>query len=302
MTYRDILNESARRAGNCACVGLDPRPGNLPRKIVMDAGDHHGNLVRFFSILLKEAARRNLKPAAFKPNIGYWQCLDAPRKGDYQGSRALADVLDMVEELFPGVPVILDSKRGDIASSSTNYAHEAFNSWGAHAVTVSPYMGSDSVEPFASVGGRHRGVYVLNRTSNRGAQDFQGMDVRDRNDSGEKKEPLYMAVARRIVTWEKTYGGTLGAVVGATSPAELGALASFYADHEIPLLIPGVGSQGAGATDTVSLLRDSGYPVELARINSSSGITMPWKDTPAPDSWEDMCMDAWSRLLEETVL
>lgn len=307
MSYCEILRSTAFRAGNCACIGLDPRLEALPQEIVKDADDTYTALMVFFGSVLREASSQGLVPAAFKPNLGYWHCLDAPRSEDYQGSRALAEVLDMLEDLFPGVPVILDSKRGDIATSSTNYAHEAFTSWGADAVTVSPYMGSDSVRPFASVGGRDRGVYILDRTSNKGAGDFQSLKVRttDGSQSGDETQALYMSVARRIVSWdspEDASQAVLGAVVGATSPVELSELASFYAGYRTPLLIPGVGSQGAGAADTVKLLKESGYPVELARINSSSGITMPWKDKNAPDMWLAMCLTAWADLLEGTAL
>lgn len=117
-----------------------------------------------------------LVPAAFKPNLGYYQCLDHPRDEDFSGSSALADVLDMLESFFPGIPVILDSKRGDIARSSMNYAKEAFEAWQSDAVTVAPYMGSDSVEPFISFPEKG-GAYLLNRTSNPGGRDLQNLLV-----------------------------------------------------------------------------------------------------------------------------
>ena len=185
-------------------------------------------------------------PAAFKPNIGYYSCLDRPRDGDFSGSLALADVMDLLENYFPGVPVILDSKRGDIAKSSLNYANEAFDSWNADAVTVSPYMGTDSVMPFAF---EDKGIYILDRTSNPGGADLQNQNVIDSIDEKEIY-PLYLSVAHRIAAWAKEHQG-IGAVVGATNPAELEDIAVYFSTRNIPMLIPGVGSQGGSAGSVI---------------------------------------------------
>ncbi len=201
MTYCDILRKSARMSGSCACIGLDPRMATLPPSLVPTgagtgaATTVRASLVEFFSSLLTAVAQKELVPAAFKPNLGYWHCLDNPRQGEFAGSLALVDVLALVEQLFPGIPIILDSKRGDIASSSANYAEEAFTVWQAHAVTVSPYMGTDSVMPFVEEGTGEKGVYVLNRTSNPGAADLQGLVV----EGSTGQEPLYLAVARQML-------------------------------------------------------------------------------------------------------
>ncbi len=295
-TYREQLKESAHRVGNCACMGLDPQWDLLPSRTGMIRED----LGSFFSRLLEAMVDRRLSPAAFKPNIGYYHALDNPREGLFDGSAALADLLDMLEKHFPGIPVILDSKRGDIARSSANYAHEAFDIWRCSAVTASPYMGTDSISPFDEHHEGSRGIYLLNRTSNPGAKDLQGLTVIDDTDSSDMY-PLYMAVAHQIAKWAKRIEG-IGAVVGATSPEELGEIAAFYSSRSVPLLIPGVGSQGASATRTMEVLRAAGYPVSLARINSSSSLTHPWKRAPAPPNWIDRCLANIEDLCKETAL
>ena len=285
MNYDAKLLESAKTVGNIVCMGLDPQPEVLP----FASGDLRTDLNSFFQPLFRRMALSGLIPAAFKPNIGYYQSLDRPREEDFSGSQALADLLDMVENFFPGIPVILDSKRGDIARSSLNYAQEAFEAWNADAVTVAPYMGSDSVKPFIDY--PEKGVYILNRTSNPGGKDLQNLVLGNGSS-------LYLEVSRQIAAYNaKT--GTVGAVVGATNLQELQDIASFYRDERVPLLIPGVGSQGGSAPDVMEILRSCGYPVELARINSSSALTHPWKKGPAPEDWLELCEENLRTLIRE---
>lgn len=274
-TYLDILRASAKETGSIVCMGLDPIPESLPVR----TGSIRADLNHFYQTVFRAMKRRALFPGAFKPNIGYYQSLDRPREEDFSGSLALSDLLEMLETFFPGIPVILDAKRGDIARSSANYAAEAFEAWGADAVTVSPYMGDDSVTPFFKEG---KGLYILDRTSNPGAADLQSQTL-----SGNTGDPLYMAVARLIVKWSQRHPGT-GAVVGATSLEELGMVARYFAEHQIPLLIPGVGSQGGSGSDTVECLMAASYDLSLVRINSSSGITHPWGRGPIPEDWLDV--------------
>ncbi|MFA6821105.1 MAG: orotidine 5'-phosphate decarboxylase / HUMPS family protein, partial [Sphaerochaetaceae bacterium] len=148
MTYKELLKESAQRVGNCLCMGLDPIRTALPYQ----SGDVGEDLKRFFNDLFGAMIKGRLVPAAFKPNIGYYTLFDNPRQGEFKGSAALGELFNLLEEAFPKIPVILDSKRGDIALSSANYASEAFDLYQSDAVTVSPYMGSDSVAPFGERG------------------------------------------------------------------------------------------------------------------------------------------------------
>ena len=292
MSYIDLLKESAESVGNCTCMGLDPQLEVLPGE-----GGTREKLNFYFETLFRRMRLEGVSVAAFKPNIGYYSALDNPRDEDFSGSLALVDVLDMLDTFFPGIPVILDSKRGDIARSSLNYAIEAFDKWGANAVTVSPYMGSDSIMPFAF---EDKGVYILNRTSNPGASNFQDLLVIDKVDEKEIY-PLYLSIAHAIYAFANDHKG-LGAVVGATSMDELKKIADYYSDKEIPMLIPGVGSQGGSAEEVMSALRSVNYDVRLARINSSSGLTHPWKKAPVPEDWLDICLKKIKELNGKTAL
>ena len=293
MSYIDLLRESAKASGNVVCMGLDPVLSVLPES---DAPARE-RLSTYFAEKFHRMRLEGISPAAFKPNIGYYAVLDNPREEDFSGSLALSDVMDLLDNYFHGVPVILDSKRGDIARSSENYAKEAFDGWKADAVTVSPYMGTDSVLPFAFA---DKGVYILNRTSNPGAADLQNTITLDAVDEKELY-PMYIAVAHRIAHWASEHPG-VGAVVGATSMKELGEIATYYADRDIPMLIPGVGSQGGSGSDVMAALKSAGYPAELARINSSSGLTHPWKKGSAPEDWLDRVMNAVHSLFSEVSL
>ncbi|SIQ12948.1 orotidine-5'-phosphate decarboxylase [Alkalispirochaeta americana] len=275
--YRDTLRESAVRAGSLLCVGIDPvmdwlgygreEPqlgGPSPEEVILE------HLQDFLDVV----DHSGLLPGAYKPNLGYFHALDRPRQGEYQGSRTLAKILDLLQERQRGIPVILDSKRGDIARSSENYASEAFQVWGAQAVTVSPWMGDDSVTPFFMEG---RGVYALARTSNPGAARFQNLPVV----TSRGETPLFREVVRVVQEWSRTFPG-VGIVVGATALEELGEIVAYLASAPVPLLIPGVGKQGGSAEATLEVLRSVGYPLELVRVNASRGILFPWVPAEAP--------------------
>ncbi len=286
MSYIERLIESAESVGNVTCMGLDPQIDVLPGE-----GGTRDRINAFFDELFHRMKLEGVSPAAFKPNIGYYASLDNPREEEFSGSLALVDVLEMLETFFPGIPVILDSKRGDIARSSLNYAIEAFDKWQTDAVTVSPYMGTDSVSPF---GYEDKGVYILNRTSNPGGKIIQNIVTQG-------GEPLYLAMSKTIAMWAKEHRG-FGAVVGATNMAELKDIASYYAScgEDIPLLIPGVGSQGGSAPEVMDAMRSVGYDARLSRINSSSGLTHPWKKAPAPEDWLEVCLANLKKLNRET--
>jgi len=287
MSYLNFLRETAERAGNVVCMGLDPVLDYLPARLGYKIDEIIPN---FFEKLFDEMSNRYLKPAAFKPNQGYYIKHDVPLQGDFSGSLALSKTIKLCREYFPHTPVIMDYKRGDIATSSNNYAKEGFERWVADAVTISPYMGSDSVIPFLEYSTKGQGTYILNRTSNTGGKDFQNLKLDD-------GRTLYQAVGDKIIEWSKKYPGT-GAVVGATSIKELRDLAEKYAEHEIPLLIPGVGSQGGSAQDVMSTLKKAKYDIKLARINSSSGLTHPWKKSGhIPENFATVCADALESLI-----
>jgi len=277
MNYIEKLKYSSEKTGNVACFGLDP---------IFEVE----KIVPYFESLFKLMKKQTLVPAAFKPNIGYYNILDNPRKGEFQGSVALAKVLDLLEAEFPGIPVILDSKRGDIARSSLNYSKEAFDCWKTDAVTISPFMGIDSINPFLV---ENKCAYILNRTSNEGGKDFQNLIIED-------GKSLYEHVSKKIVEWNKTStNSSFGAVAGATNMKELARISGQFAKENIPLLIPGVGSQGGSANEVKKTLQEKGYPLYLARVNSSSKLTHPWKKPVIIENALDLCIANIKTLLKE---
>ena len=218
-------------------------------------------IVQFYSQIVDAALNEKQSVGALKPNYAYFA------QYGFDGLRALKA---LIERYKGKLPIIFDGKRGDIGKSSEAYAAEAFNFWMADSLTVSPYMGSDSVKPFLERCKDGRGVYVLVRTSNAGAADFQSLNI----DNGKQ---LFMEVAHKLADWHVP--GT-GAVLGATALDELEqALWIFYdAKKELSLLIPGVGAQGASAAETAKVLRSVwAEAMPLHRINSSSAIAYAYK-------------------------
>ncbi|MDQ7826062.1 MAG: orotidine-5'-phosphate decarboxylase [Candidatus Eremiobacteraeota bacterium] len=284
MNYLDVLKKSAQETSSIVCIGLDPVIEAMPAHL---ASEGIAGVPEFYRALFDRMAQVGSRPGAFKLNHGFYLKYDTPLEGSFRGSHVMAQVIGEIRKRFPGIPLILDYKRGDITTSSANYADEGFLSWGVDAVTVSPFMGSDSILPFAEYCNdeKGRGVYLLNRNSNKGALDFQNLMVLE----GEHKVPLYIAIAEKIVKWAKERPG-VGAVVGATSPEELTDIAKLYVNRHIPLLIPGVGAQGGSAGDVARRLRNVGYDLSMVRISSSSGITHPWQRArkKVPSNWPEV--------------
>jgi orotidine-5'-phosphate decarboxylase len=217
MGFIDKLCARWQQADSLLCVGLDPDPAKFPDRFV-DDDDALFNFCRDISDATAEYA------CAFKPQIAYFA---AHNDGEAQLQRLIAHL----NAEYPDIPVILDAKRGDIGSTAAQYAVEAFERFGADAVTLNPYMGRDSADPFLQY--NDRGCIFLCHTSNPGARDFQELDVGG--------EPLYLRIARTIARDWNT-DGNCALVVGATYPQELRAIRAVVGD--MPLLIPGVGAQG----------------------------------------------------------
>ncbi len=294
-TFVDKLRDSAAETGSIACMGIDPVLEALPSPELSP----RRRVLFFFEPIFKKMKSEGILPGAFKPNFGFFHCIDRPFERSFEGTEALLDILEVLDSEFPTIPIIHDMKRGDIARSSRNYAEEAFTVWHGDAITVSPYMGGDSVGPFIDLAEKiGAGVYILNRTSNPGGRELQNLKVED-------GRPLYLHVADRIASWgSKALPGQVGAVVGATNLDELRELADFYAELKAPLLIPGVGGQGGSAKETVRVLRESSYPLEMARINSSSGLTHPWlkKKEVVPTDWSSVVVERLHVLNNELTL
>ncbi len=280
--YLDTLTQSAHKTESIVCMGLDPVLEAMP-----PFGTFEDKTKTFFEKIFDQMIIQRVAPGAFKLNAGFYEVHDRPLEGNFEGSQTMAQIVKWIREEFKGIPVILDYKRGDIGKSSMNYAVVGFGNWGADAVTVAPYMGRDSIMPFVEVArpandltNQGLGVYVLNLTSNKGSEDIQQRNT----EQGWMGRRVYHLTTELIMSIAQTEQG-IGAVVGATQK-DLSELAEIYAKAKIPLLIPGIGDQGGSAKDIAQKLRDANYPLELARLNSSSGLTHPWKKaTNAPRDW-----------------
>jgi orotidine-5'-phosphate decarboxylase len=243
MTFSDKLRARWRSADSLLCVGLDPDPARFPEALLGDED-------RLFTFCRDIVDATAPFACAFKPQIAYF----AAHNG---GESALQRLVAHINAVHPEVPVLLDAKRGDIGSTAEQYVAEAFDRFGADAVTLNPYMGRDSAEPFLRRA--DRGCIFLCHTSNPGARDFQELDVGGR--------PLYQHIASTIASdWNGA--GNCALVVGATYPEELRVIRELVGD--MPLLIPGVGAQGG---DVEAVVRNGATADGTGlMINSSRGI------------------------------
>ncbi|MBW7925166.1 MAG: orotidine-5'-phosphate decarboxylase [Burkholderiaceae bacterium] len=223
MSFVSSLEAAWRDADSMLCVGLDPDPARLPAPL-------RGTTDAIFAFCRDIVDATAQYACAFKPQIAYFA---AARAED-----ALEALIDHIHRAHPGKPVVLDAKRGDIGATAERYAIEAFERYRADAVTVNPYMGFDSIEPWLAW--KDRGVLLLCRTSNPGGSDLQALDV-----GGER---LFERVAR-LAAGPWNTNGQLGLVVGATFPAELARVREL--SGELPLLVPGIGAQGGDVDATV---------------------------------------------------
>ena len=218
------LAGAERANDSMLCVGLDPDPARFP-------GAMQGDAARIFDFCAAIVDATRDLVIAFKPQIAYF----AANRAEHQLERLIAHI----HETAPAVPVILDAKRGDMGTTAEQYAREAFERYGADAVTLSPYLGFDSIEPYLRHPGK--GVILLCRTSNPGGADLQ----EQRLESGDR---LFEHIARLAAgAWNTT--GQVGLVVGATFPAEIARVRELA--PRLPLLIPGIGAQGGDAAATV---------------------------------------------------
>ena len=253
MTFIDMLNARWRGADSLLAVGLDPDPSRFPAHL----RDRPDAILEFCRAIVDATADL---ACAFKPQIAYF----ASMRAEDQLERLIAHI----RARHPEVPVILDAKRGDIGSTAEHYAREAFERYAAHAVTLSPYMGFDSIEPYLAYA--DRGAFLLCRTSNAGGNDLQMLDA-----GGER---LFERVARLTAsTWNRN--GQLGLVVGATFPGELARVRSLVG--ELPLLVPGIGAQGGDVEASVKAGQTT-RGVGMV-VNSSRAILYAGKDEDFAD-------------------
>jgi orotidine-5'-phosphate decarboxylase len=256
-TYLERLAARSEAVGSVLCVGVDPDPERLPEGFSRDLAG-----IERFATMLVEAALPYA--AAIKPNLAFFEAFGSPGMA----------VLERLRARVPSdLPVVADAKRGDIQTTVARQAIALFDQLGADAVTISPYVGEEGLQPLLDR--RDRFAYVLCRTSNPGAAELQGTRVEADPAIGAPAEFLFLRVARRVASWGP--GGTVGLVVGATAPDELEAVRG--AVPSLPFLIPGVGSQGG---ELHSALRhgparapdDRSRPGRGLLINVSRGIAV----------------------------
>lgn len=242
MTFIEQLRAAWSASDSLLCVGLDPDTARMPPEL-------QGKPDAVFQFCKAIIDRTADLACAFKPQIAYFAALRAEDQ--------LEDLCRHIRTQHPGIPLILDAKRGDIGATAEQYAREAFERYDANAVTVNPYMGFDSVAPYLERG--DRGTIVLCRTSNPGGSDLQFLE------SGGL--PLYLHVARLVAQRWNT-NGQCALVVGATFPQELARVRAEVGD--MPLLVPGIGAQGGDVAATVAAGRTADGTGMM--INSSRAI------------------------------
>ncbi len=251
MTFTHMLQRAEAQNRSLLCVGLDPDPARFPGALKGDAN----RIYDFCAAIVDATADLAM---AFKPQIAYF----AAHRAEAQLERLMAHM----KATAPDVPVILDAKRGDIGSTAEQYAIEAFERYGADAVTLSPFMGFDSVTPYLKHHGK--GAFLLCRTSNPGGDDLQNQRL-----ASIEGQPLVYEHIARLAQGPWNLNGQLGLVVGATYPNEIERVRELA--PTLPLLIPGVGAQGGDALATVRAgLRsdDAGAITGTVIVNSSRAI------------------------------
>jgi orotidine-5'-phosphate decarboxylase len=251
MNFSAKLAVAERANRSMLCVGLDPEPAKFPAGL---KGDAH-KIYDFCAAIVDATADL---VSSFKPQIAYF----AAHRAEGQLERLMAHM----RRVAPQVPIILDAKRGDIGSTAEQYAKEAFDRYGADAVTLSPFMGWDSVAPYLKYEGK--GAFLLCRTSNPGGDDLQNQRL-----ASVDGQPLLYEHVARLAQGPWNLNGQLGLVVGATYPAEIERVRQIA--PTVPLLIPGVGAQGGDAAATVKAGwrgRADGSSAGPIIVNSSRAI------------------------------
>jgi orotidine-5'-phosphate decarboxylase len=294
MHFADRLINACKEKGNAVCVGIDPRwdllPSSIRKRHTAGTLDAMASAFAEFSLRILDIVAP-LVPAV-KPQSAFFEACGP------SGFLAQQQVLAKARAL--GLITILDNKRGDIASTAEAYADAALagtpvdgkrqSVWSADALTINPYLGRDAIEPFLASARRcDGGVFVLVRTSNKGAKQFQDLPC--------EGKPLYQHVAEAVSAWSAEHVGTcgygdVGAVVGATHPAELALLRRLIPN--VLFLVPGYGAQGGSAADTAAAFRADGAG---AIINSSRGITACFQ--PDDPRWEDAVEGATKATIDD---
>ena len=264
--FVERLVSASLASRSLVCVGLDPDPDLMA---IADVADFNAQIVD---------ATRDLV-CAYKPNFPFYEALGIP------GLLALERTVEHIRDVAPGVVLIADCKRGDIGSTNKMYARALFETWGFDAATVNAWGGGDSIEPYLEY--NDRGVFVWCRSSNAGAAEFQ--DVPVSYDGG--SVPLFEWMAVKAAEWNRA-SSNVGIVVGATYPSELAAVRARCPG--MPILVPGVGSQGGDLDASLTNGLDNDSPNVL--ISSSRGIIYASRER---DNFAFAARESASRLRDE---
>lgn len=258
--WSERLRTRMEETGSLLCVGLDPDLARFPTALT-GASDTEDAIVRFNAGIVEATADL---VCAYKPNLGFYLAHGLP------GLRALERTRRL---LPPATPAILDAKVADIDSTAAAYARGVFDVFGFDAVTVNPYLGEDALAPFLDR--PDRGVLVLCKTSNPGSGDVQDLPTI----AAGGREPLYLAVARRVAAWDERHPASVGLVVGATYPAQLAAVRQVCPEQ--PILLPGIGAQAGdleGAVGGGLDRRGAGLIVSASRAIGYAGSGADWQE------------------------
>ncbi len=254
MNYIEMLKSSAKKFSSIVCMGLDPVIEDIPET----SGTPGERIYKFYETILNNLTQKNTLPGAAKPNYAFYA------QYGIDGIIALEKVIRIYQQA--GIPVILDYKRGDIGKTAQAYAQEAFDFFKADAVTLSPYLGYDSIEPYIK-NYPDKGYYILTKTSNKSSVEIQDVKIDGRE--------FYLYIAEKLVQW---YHPGIGSVAGATYPEQLEKISGIFlaAGKEIPFLIPGVGAQGGSIRDVMAVL-NTHADRNIHRINASSSLNYAYK-------------------------
>jgi len=275
MNYLELLKESAAKFSSIVCMGLDPVIEDIPET----SGTPGERIYKFYEKILNAVVKRKIYPGAVKPNYAFYA------QYGIDGIVSLEKVINIYRK--EGIPVILDYKRGDIGKTAAAYAREAFDFFRADAVTLSPYLGYDSIEPYIK-NYPDKGYYILTKTSNANSGEIQDVKTEGKD--------FFLHIAEMIVKW---YHPGIGSVAGATYPEQLDKINNTFikSGKEIPFLIPGVGTQGGSIDEVMAVLRKC-PDVKIHRINASSSINYAYKKIKDMD-YDDAAVEALKKMNEE---
>ncbi len=275
MNYIDLLKNSAKKYSSIVCMGLDPVIEDIP-----ETNGTPGEMIfKFYENILNKHIQKNIFPGAVKPNYAFYA------QYGIDGITSLQKIIKIYKSA--GIPVILDYKRGDIGKTAKAYAKEAFDFFDADSVTLSPYMGYDSIEPYIK-DYPAKGYYILTKTSNSSSGEIQ--DIRSDN------KEIFIHVAEMIVKW---YHPGIGSVAGATYPEQLEKISDIFINSgkEIPFLIPGAGTQGGSIEEVVKVIKRSSE-IGIHRINASSSLNYAYK-TFKNLNYDDASVEALKQMNDE---